>query len=108
MWKILIFIFVSLCITAVSMDSFRNSRLYGFPRFFAIESILVLFLLNVEKWFDNPLSPSQIISWVLLIISSFLVIDGYYLLKKYGKPEGKIETSTLLVTRGLYGYISLK
>ncbi len=54
-----------------------------------------------------------IVSWLLLIICSFLVIHGALLLRMVGKPDGKrsdpsligIEKATELVTVGAYRYI---
>jgi len=103
--KILIFSVASLGIIAVSWPSLRNPRSHGFFRFFAWEIILGMILLNVRPWFQNPFSIPQIISWVLLIISIFLVIHGVYLLKAIGKPRDALEDTTKLVLQGAYKYI---
>ncbi len=105
MLKILIFSVASLGIIAVSWPSLRNPRSHGFFRFFAWEIILGMILLNVRPWFQNPFSVPQIISWVLLIISIFLVIHGVYLLKAIGKPRDALEDTTKLVLQGAYKYI---
>ncbi len=97
----------------MSWSSLRNIRSHGFYRFFAFEAIVALVLLNIDFWFDNPFSYHQIISWLLLFISLFLVILGSRLLMKEGKPDAKrddpslmgIEKTTELVTTGVYRYI---
>ncbi len=107
------FIVASLGIAWLSRASLRNFRSHGFYRFFALEAILLLVWLNGEFWFYVPFSVHQIISWVLLGISLFLVIHGALLLHKVGKPSSKrddtaligLEKTTELVTVGAYRYI---
>ena len=113
MFKVIIFAVVSLGFVLVSWASFRDVRSHGFFRFFAWECILALILLNIAGWFLSPFSLHQIVSWILLIVSGFLVIHGAYLLRAIGKPESKrkdayligIEKTTVLVTNGAYKYI---
>ena len=47
----------------------------------------------------------QIISWICLIYSLFLVFQGFILLRAAGKPEGNFENTTELVAQGIYKYI---
>lgn len=98
----------------ISRRSLRNPRSHGFFRFFAWETILALFILNVNYWFVDPFTLSQIIAWTLLAISLLLIIMGVQLFRKQGKPDpGRsddpaligIEKTTQLVTSGLYRYI---
>ena len=104
--RLIIFFFVSGLILYVSRDSLKNPRAHGFYRFFAFEGILVHFLLNMTHWFRDPFSPAQILSWIFLFVSTFLVIHGAYLLKKIGQPpRGEIENTAVLVTLGAYRYI---
>ncbi len=85
--------------------SLRFKRYHGIARFFAFESVFVLVLLNYKVWFSNPFSPVQLASWILLIVSSYVVITGYMLLKRKGKPDSNFENTSLLVKSGIYGYI---
>ena len=111
--KIIIFIFASIGFVWLSWSSLRNLRSHGFYRFFAFETMAALILFNIDYWFYEPFSIRQIISWILLIISIFLVIHGSLLLHKIGKPDSKrneptllgIEKTTHLVTVGAYRYI---
>jgi protein-S-isoprenylcysteine O-methyltransferase Ste14 len=111
--KLAIFVVVSAGFAYVSRASLPVPRSHGFYRFFAWECILVLFLLNVENWYRDPFSVPQIVSWLLLIVSAFLVIHGVYLLRRIGKPDATreeapllgFEKTTALVVEGAYRYI---
>ncbi|MCX6150729.1 MAG: isoprenylcysteine carboxylmethyltransferase family protein [Ignavibacteriales bacterium] len=111
--KIFVFIISSIGILFLSWKSLRNRKSHGFYRFFAFELILLNILKNIDWWFVNPFSILQIISWLLLFTSIYFVVTGFYLLKKIGKPKGKIENSanfgfentSNLVTTGIYNYI---
>jgi len=78
---------------------------YRFSRFMAFESILSIVFLNADAWFDNPLSFTQILSWIFLSASLALVLHGFYLIKSKGKPEGDFEDTTQLIDIGAYRYI---
>lgn len=103
--KLIIFAIGTLGIVFISLHSASKLRSYGFLRFFAFESILVLILLNVEHWFRNPFSVLQIISWLLMIASVVIVSSGFFMLRKFGKPKVVIDDTSVLVTRGIYKYI---
>ena len=114
MLKLLVFIVVSAGFVYVSRASLRAPRSHGFYRFFAWEAVLVLFLLNVDMWFYEPFSVTQIVSWFLLAISLVLVVCGVRQLHIAGKhgdtstddaPRVWIEKTTVLVTSGVYRYI---
>jgi protein-S-isoprenylcysteine O-methyltransferase Ste14 len=113
MTGVYIFLIASLAIAVVSRGSLRAPGSHGFYRFFAWEAILGLILLNISSWFDAPFSFHQIVSWVLLLVSTFLVaVGGLHLLRR-GKPDTSRKDPTLLdfertsrlVTTGIYRYI---
>lgn len=85
--------------------SIKYQRYHGIARFFAFESVFILIILNYKIWFTNPFSPLQIVSWILLTFSAYVVITGYLLLKRKGKPDSNFENTSLLVKSGIYGYI---
>lgn len=85
--------------------SVKYKRYHGIARFFAFESVFILVLMNYRIWFFNPFSLLQVISWILLILSAYIVIAGYLLLKRKGKPSANFENTSLLVRSGIYGYI---
>jgi len=112
-YKIIIFIIASAPIVWISRFSLRNFRSHGFYRFFAWEAILALILLNINYWFYQPFGIRQLVSWLLLIASLYLVIRGMQLLGREGKRDNHredpslldLEKTTALVTRGLYRHI---
>jgi protein-S-isoprenylcysteine O-methyltransferase Ste14 len=85
--------------------SIKFKRYHGIARFFAFESVFVLVMLNFNVWFVNPFSPFQLVSWLLLILSIYVVITGYLLLKRKGMPDTNFENTSKLVKSGIYGYI---
>lgn len=114
MLKLIIYVVASAGMAFVSRASLRAPRSHGFYRFFAWEFILALFLLNVNYWFRDPFSAHQIISWLMLILSAFLVIHGIQLLRKIGNPDSQrnedgptigFEKTTALVITGAFKYI---
>lgn len=114
MYKLIVFIAVSVGLVYLSRASLRVLRSHGFHRFFAAEFVLALVLLNVDYWFRDPFGARQIASWLLLAVSIALVVHGVHLLKVFGKPDGArindvplagIEKTTSIVTVGAYKYI---
>lgn len=85
--------------------SIKYKRYHGIARFFAFESVLILFLVNYKVWFINPFSPLQLLSWIMLIISIYAVITGYLLLRRKGNPTINFENTSKLVKSGIYKYI---
>jgi protein-S-isoprenylcysteine O-methyltransferase Ste14 len=85
--------------------SIKAGRYHGIYRFFSIESILVLILLCAPVWFERPLAWNQLMSWIVLLGSIPLPIYGFNALRTTGKPNGQIESTTTLVTSGIYRYI---
>jgi protein-S-isoprenylcysteine O-methyltransferase Ste14 len=85
--------------------SIKYRRYHGIVRFFAFESIFILVLLNYKVWFVNPFSVLQIISWILLILSLYVVFTGFMLLKRQGKPDSNFENTSVLVKSGIYRLI---
>ena len=65
--------------------SIKYKRYHGIARFFAFESVFILVLLNLKVWFINPFSLLQIISWILLTLSAYVVITGLSFAKKKRK-----------------------
>jgi len=103
--EITAFILVSILITWYSIPSLKQPRSHGFFRFFAWEIILGLILLNLHGWFAEPFAWHQIVSWIMLVASLFLVVDGVLLLRLTGRPQGSLEATTHLVRQGIYHYI---
>ena len=86
--------------------SIKYKRYHGIARFFAFESVFILVLLNHNDWFADPFSPYQIISWILLFLSLYVVVTGYLLLKEArSNPTLISRILHMLVKSGIYGYI---
>jgi protein-S-isoprenylcysteine O-methyltransferase Ste14 len=114
MVKLIVFATVSACLIYISRTSLLAPRSHGFHRFFAWEFIVALILLNVEKWFHDPFSWYQIISWFLLFVSIVPLALGIRSLLGRGRPAEHreddvnllgFEKTTELVTTGIYRHI---
>jgi protein-S-isoprenylcysteine O-methyltransferase Ste14 len=114
MWKLIVFVIATILLIYISRTSLRQRGSHGFYRFFAWECILLLFLLNVEKWFTDPLSWHQLIAWTLLFASLVPLAFGVRSLRGRGQPTEErpgdpsllaFEKTTTLVTAGIYAYI---
>jgi protein-S-isoprenylcysteine O-methyltransferase Ste14 len=101
----LAFLALSAVIVWYSLPSLRQPRSHGFFRFFAWEAILGLLLLNLRGWFAEPLAWHQVLSWILLIVSLYFVVEGIHLLRRTGKPQDALEATTRLVRDGIFAYI---
>jgi len=113
MVRIIAFVILSLPVILLSWSAMLRVRSHGFYRFFSWESILWLLVCNLTYWFDDPFCFRQQCSWILLIISIYLVVSGVILLKIKGKPNSnraekglyKFEKTSELVDTGIYKYI---
>jgi protein-S-isoprenylcysteine O-methyltransferase Ste14 len=110
--KVIILVAASAPLAWLSRSSLRDPSSHGFHRFFAWEAMLAVIVLNLGYWFHAPFSRNQIASWLLLIVSGFLVVHGVRSLRM-GKPDSTrddpsligIEKTTELVTVGACRYI---
>lgn len=108
--KIVLFVLSTAAITWVSRAALREPNSHGFYRFFAWETILILFLINVDAWFVDPFALRQILSWAFLITSLVLIYLGVQMFRQRGKIDSNrrdpalvgIEKTTELVTSGVY------
>ena len=114
MWKLIAFVIATSLLVYISRASLCQASSHGFYRFFAWESIVLLFLLNADKWFFDPFSWHQLIAWALLFASFVPLIFGVRSLRKHGKQTEErlgdpslyaFEKTTALVTTGIYAYI---
>lgn len=113
MEKLVIFLLGSCGLVIFSRHALSRPSSHGFPRFFAFEAILGLVVLNVPFWFVTPFAVPQLVSWVLLVLSAYLVIHSIYTLRRYGLQDRSIpdasrlsfEKTTRLVTNGPYRLI---
>lgn len=111
--QLLFFVLLSIPLVILSWEPLINPASHGFYRFFGWEGIAWLFSCNYSYWFTNPFGISQLISWILLVVSIYYAAAGSVLLIRRGKP-GKyrndealyqFEKTSELVDTGLYKYI---
>jgi protein-S-isoprenylcysteine O-methyltransferase Ste14 len=113
MTNLIIFSLLSIPVFFLSRHTLLIPGSHGFYRFFSWECICWLLAFNYIWWFNDPFSLIQIISWVFLFVSLFLVLSGIIQLKKKGKPDESrkekslytFEKTTHLVTSGIFNYI---
>lgn len=98
----LMFLGGGLLLAFASRTHLARTRDRGFYRFFAFTGLWGLFLLNVDAWFSRPTAPGQLVSWILLAGSVALALQGFLLLRRHGRTSGSIESTTVLVSRGVY------
>jgi protein-S-isoprenylcysteine O-methyltransferase Ste14 len=104
--RLLLFVVLSAAAVAASHHAWRTRQAYGFFRFFGFETLAVLVAWNAGRWFREPFSILQIISWTLFAVSIALAARGIYLLRAVGGAHRRImEDTQTLVEVGLYRYI---
>ncbi len=111
--RVIIFLILSIPVIFISRRALFDPKHHGFYRFFSWECIIWLFAANYTYWFKDFFSFNQLISWILLIISGYLVIAGVVLMKKFGKSASarkeeslyKFEKTTELVEQGIFKQI---
>ena len=107
MLKIIIFFIFSLIILKISWPDILNIHGRKFYRFFALEFLFLLILVNFGYWLKNPFTLFRIITWMILCGSFILASYAIYQLLQDGKPRisVNIETTTSMATSKIYKYI---
>ena len=96
----------SVLVLYISWNSLLNIRSRKFYRFLVFESILILSLFSYDFWITNPFSFSQIISWLLLLISLIFVADSLLLQNSAGNyKKAKSGSQLKLIKTRSYKYI---
>ena len=111
--RVIFFIALSLPVIFFSKQSLFEPHSHGFTRFFSWECIIILFVFNYTAWFTEPFSARQIVSWLLLIISLWFLIESVVRIRRARKPGVvrvdeklfRFEQTTEMVTSGIYRYI---
>ncbi len=109
----ILFAVLATIFTYISRRPLSNPRSHGFYRYFAFVGIAALVLYNQPVWFADPFSTQHCLSWLLLVISIFLVVYGSVQLlrsggrqERHSSPENlSFENTSCLVVDGLYRYI---
>ena len=110
--EIVIFILFSFIVIIISKNNILKIKSHGFYRLLSWECILLLIVNNYKYWFVNPFSFKQIIAWVLLFGSLFILIPAIKMIKQFGKQQYdernelyKFEKTTELIEIGIFKYI---
>jgi protein-S-isoprenylcysteine O-methyltransferase Ste14 len=104
--QLLLFVVLSAVAVAVSLHAWRTRLAYGLFRFFAFEFLAVLIVWNASRWFRNPLSIQQIVSWTIFAASTALAAHGVHLLRSVGKAQRRVmENTETVVEVGVYRFI---
>ncbi len=110
--RLLFFIATTLVVTFISRRTILNFRSHGFYRFLAWEAIVALIIWNLPHWFSRPFSVIQLISWMLLFASLFVLWKGVSQLREAKRSTSRnagelydFERTSELVTSGIYHYI---
>jgi protein-S-isoprenylcysteine O-methyltransferase Ste14 len=74
-------------------------------RFGAYLAALALLAHSARFWFADPLSPRQLVSWGLIAGAAAALWAGRSALLRGGAPTQGIDTTTRLVTDGIYRWI---
>ena len=113
MKSILFFLILSIPVIYFSRKNILHPHKHGFYRFLGREGMIWLLVSNYHRWFTEPFSALQLISWVLLLLSVYLVVAGALTLLRKGKPSSErkdrhlfgFEKTTELVDTGIFRYI---
>lgn len=113
MLQLIIFFVLSIPVIWISWRALFSLKNHGFYRFLSWECILWLVSCNYLFWFKNPFRPYQLLSWIFLTISAYVVLAGVLQMKRKGKAIGTrndnslyaFEQTTELVTSGIFRFI---
>jgi protein-S-isoprenylcysteine O-methyltransferase Ste14 len=110
--RLILFIATTVVVTFISRRTILSFRSHGFYRFLTWETIAALIIWNLPHWFYEPFSIKQLISWILLIASLFVLWQGVSKLlgakRSKNRSESELydfERTSELVTSGIYRYI---
>jgi len=110
--RLVLFIVITVAITVLSRRTLLHFHSHGFYRFIAWEAIAALILWNLPRWFSEPLSPRQIVSWIILFGSLYVLWSGVSRFRAARRSGNRTESDLFafertseLVTTGIYRYI---
>jgi protein-S-isoprenylcysteine O-methyltransferase Ste14 len=103
--KLVVAILMAGLILAASVPSLRARWPHAVPRTLTFLLVLMLAVSNAGAWLQAPLSPPQIVSWLLVVGSVALAPHLLALLHRSGRPRGDIDHTTTQVVRGVHRWI---
>jgi len=100
---LLLFVVLTAMAVAASRHAWRTQQAYGFFRFFGFETLVILIVWNAGRWFVEPFSTKQIVSWTIFAGATVLAAHGIYLLKAVGRARSRfIEGTEAVVEVGAF------
>jgi protein-S-isoprenylcysteine O-methyltransferase Ste14 len=99
---------LTLSVVAViaSLHAWRERQTYGLFRFCGFETLALLVAWNADRWFDDPLSMHQLLSWTILAAATLLAAYGFHLLRTVGRAQRRImEDTRQIVEIGAYRFV---
>jgi len=110
--RIALFVVATVGITVVSRRTLLNFRSHGFYRFIAWEVIAALIIWNLSHWFSEPASIRQVLSWIILSASLYVLLEGVSRLRSAERSSSRkdselyaFERTSELISSGIYHYI---
>lgn len=110
--RIAMFVVATVGITFVSRRALLNFRSHGFYRFIAWLAIAALVIWNLSHWFSEPTSVRQVLSWIILSTSLFVLWEGVSRLRSAERSRSRknselyaFERTSELISSGIYHYI---
>jgi protein-S-isoprenylcysteine O-methyltransferase Ste14 len=110
--RVVLFIVSAVGLAVISRRTLLRFRSHGFFRFIAWEAIAALIIWNLPYWISEPTSPRQVLSWIILFASLYVLWEGASRLRSAGRSSSReddglyaFERTSELITSGIYHYI---
>ncbi len=110
--RMVLFIATTVGVVILSRRTLFNFRSHGFYRFVAWEAIAALVIWNLPYWLFKPTSPKQVLSWIILFASLYVLYKGISRLHSAKRSNSRndselyaFERTSELITSGIYHYI---
>jgi protein-S-isoprenylcysteine O-methyltransferase Ste14 len=101
-----LFLLMSVAAAAASVHAWRARQTYGLSHFLAFECLAALIVRNLDRWFQEPFSFPQVVSWITFVTAMVLAAHGLHLLRTVGRARARImEDTQTVVAAGAYRYI---
>lgn len=110
--RIALFVAAAVGIAIISRRALLKFRSHGFYRFIAWEAIAALIIWNLPHWLSDLASPGQVLSWIVLFTSLYVLWEGVSRLRTAERSSRRtdselyaFERTSELITSGIYHYI---
>ena len=110
--RIALFIATTVGVVIISRRTLLNFHSHGFYRFIAWEVIAALVIWNLPFWISEPTSSRQVVSWIILFASLYVLWEGVSRLRSVRRSSIRkdrelyaFERTSELITSGIYHYI---